>query len=271
MLTQKTTASLQRQSGIGRVIIFRSCVDSTNDTAFEQAGLSQDPHGLVVIADSQTRGRGRLGRKWESPPAGNIYLTVVLVPGFDHQDIPLLSLAAPVAAARAIHQTTGLDPSIKWPNDIEISGRKAGGILIEARRDNRQRMIVAAGIGINVNSPVHSLSRETSSIATSIQQALGRPVDRIVLIAALLAEFEKNYKFLLNGNKGALIESWISINSTIGKEISVRSGTNVITGLAVGISTRGELEIRMSSGTIKRVSGGDVSVIKKNVVNRTGP
>lgn len=247
---------------IGRDIIFFDSLPSTNDRAFELAGERDNPDGLIVVADAQTRGKGRQGRTWVSPPGVNLYFTILLRPPLSPDTISIFTLAAPSAAVIAIRTVTGLPARIKWPNDIQVSGRKTGGILIEMKRAGNAAWNVAVGTGINVNMSLDALPPEIRPLSTSLKTEKGEPVQRIRLLEEVLRELDKSYKFLLNGNKRAIIQEWIRLNSTIGRTVSVKTPGKVITGLACDINERGELLVRLSSGEIETVRAGEVTLLK---------
>ncbi len=247
---------------IGREIIFLETTTSTNDAAFQAAGLRHDPEGIVVVADSQTAGRGRFGRRWESPPGVNLYFTVLLCPPLQPREVPLLTLAAGTAAASAIREFTGLKAEIKWPNDIIVNGRKTGGILVEMKTGARRINLLAAGIGINANMPPGSLPEHIRPFTTSLKAEAGRAVDRAGLFTLILEKLEHAYKILLNGDKRALINEWLRLNFTIGKNIQVSTPHGIISGVAEAINDSGELLIRLSSGELETVRAGDVTVLK---------
>ena len=247
---------------IGREIMFFDSATSTNDKALETGRQKENPDGIVVIADTQTRGKGRLGRIWVSPPGVNLYFTVLLKPPFSPNESFILALAASVAAATAIREYTGLDARIKWPNDILINNRKSCGILTEMKSGRDGINLMAVGIGINVNMLPDAFTDDIKPFTTSLQIESGLSFDRDKLLGQILAGLENAYKNLLTGDKRALINDWLRLNCTIGNKISVRSRTGIISGIAAGINDNGELLVRLSSGEIKRVSAGDVMILK---------
>ncbi|UCD35506.1 MAG: biotin--[acetyl-CoA-carboxylase] ligase [Nitrospiraceae bacterium] len=262
MFTGKDVTSVYQGEFVGREIIFLDSTTSTNDRALEIGQQRPEPGGIVVVADSQTSGRGRLGRVWISPPGVNLYFTILLNPPLPVQEASALSLAAPVAAASAIRDFAGLEATIKWPNDILLSGKKAGGILIEAKPREGGRSLFAVGMGINVNMRPGELPPEIAGLATSLMAEKGAALDRRGLLGALLASMEKTYKFLLQGNKRGLITEWIRLNSTLGRRVIVRDGKRTISGTAEGITGQGELSLRISSGEIETIRTGDVTILK---------
>lgn len=254
---------------IGRDIIFLDSTTSTNDTAMEIGLRRKDPEGIVVVADSQSRGRGRLGRSWVSPPGVNLYLTVLLRPSLQVKETTIIVLMAAVAVVSAIRKHTGLKAEIKWPNDILIKGRKTGGVLLEMRSDSGNMNFIALGIGVNVNLSLDMLPEELRESATSLKREKKSDVDRIGLLGGVLAELERWYKIILHGDKTVLFNEWIRLDSTIGRMITVEgvpasSRTyGPISGIAEGIDDNGRLLVRLSSGGLQKVSAGDVTIEKK--------
>jgi len=253
---------------IGRDIIFLESTTSTNDAAMEIGLRSKEPEGIVVVADTQSRGRGRLGRSWVSPPGVNLYFTVLLRMPLPVKDSQHLVFMAAVAAVSAIRDYTGLKAEIKWPNDILINGRKTGGILIDMKSDSGKIDVVALGIGINVNQSLEMLPEEMREGATSIKRECGSDIDRTGLLRGVLAQLERCYKLFLSGDKSLIIKEWLRLDSTIGRKVTVAdvsasSGTDgSISGIAEGIDDSGRLLVRLSSGGLHKVSAGDVTIVK---------
>ena len=244
-------------------MIFLDTAVSTNDRAIETGIDREDPEGIVIVADTQTHGRGRFGRDWISPPGLNLYFTVLLKPSILPREAQLMTMATAAAVATAIRRNTGLRAEIKWPNDIMINNKKAGGILTEMKTQGNAVSLLIAGVGINVNMPLSALPEDIRGLATSLMIEKGGPVSRPALLSEMLAEIERSYKNLLKGNKRALINDWLGLNSTIGNNIRVRIQDRVISGFAEGISDTGELLIRLSSGEIEAVSAGEVTIMKE--------
>ena len=258
---------------IGSEIHIFDRVESTNDTAKEIA-ISGCKEGAVVIADSQSKGRGRLGRMWESPSGVGIYLSIILKP---KKVVSQLTLVAGVAVAEAINEsfkfqvssfklknlknlqlaTCNLQPKLKWPNDININGKKAGGILTEGISKGKA---VIVGIGINVNTPPwggEGFPDELKDKATSIMMETGKRVDRNLLIAELLNSFEYWYeKFIEEGE--TVMKRWRELSDTFGRRISVSAENKVFEGVAEMIDSEGSLMLRQDNGSLKRISAGEV-------------
>ena len=183
---------------IGHKIYNLAEVDSTNTYAAKLA-VDGVPDGTVVVSECQTAGRGRFGRKWESPPGVNIYLSVILRPDIPPAETPLITLAASTALTRALRGLYNLPAAIKWPNDVLINGRKMSGILTEMSSGPDRVRHVILGVGIDVNMPAGSFPEEIRGISTSVMLELGREVDRAVLLRRFLEEFEEDYGHLLKG------------------------------------------------------------------------
>lgn len=262
MLNQETVKNIFRGEFIGKEIYFLGSTTSTNDKALEIGKKRKDPEGIVVVADSQTHGKGRLGRQWISPPGVNLYFSVILKPDIPPAEAPLITLAAAVATASVLRTWKGVPAEIKWPNDIMIRGRKAGGILTEMRTSGSEIALVVVGVGLNVNMALDDLPEDIRSATTTLEIEKGAPSDRAGLLAGLLAGLDNAYKNLLNGNKRALINGWLSLNCTIGKRIMVRDSNRTITGVAENIGRNGELIIKLESGRTEVINAGDVTILK---------
>ncbi|RJQ54809.1 MAG: biotin--[acetyl-CoA-carboxylase] ligase [Nitrospiraceae bacterium] len=262
MFTKEKINNLFKGEIIGKEIIFLESATSTNDVAAEVGRKREDPEGIVIIADAQTRGRGRLGRAWISPPGVNLYFTVLLKPPFSPAEAPFLTLTAAVAVAASVRRHTGLKAEIKWPNDIYFNSKKAGGILLEMKADKDRISLLSVGVGLNVNMSMNELPEEITSLSTSLKAENRRPVDRTGLLGAILAEMERAYKILLQGNKRALINEWIHLNCTLGHEIIAKDRDRVISGTAENINDRGELIVRMPDGGTEILNAGEVTVLK---------
>ncbi len=262
MFTKETIKDVFKGAILGREIIFFESTSSTNDLAITIGRKRKNPEGIVVIADEQTCGKGRLGRSWISPPGVNLYFTVLLEPPVAPKEASILTLAAAVAVVSAIIGYTGLNAGIKWPNDIIINTKKAGGILMEMRSDKDIISLLAIGIGLNVNMSPDKLTKNIRPFATSLKIESGKHINRVELLKNILAELEKSYKILLNGNKRALINEWLRLNSTIGNFIKIQGPNGILSGFAEDINERGELILRLKSGEIKTINAGDVTIMK---------
>jgi BirA family biotin operon repressor/biotin-[acetyl-CoA-carboxylase] ligase len=244
---------------IAHALFFAGQAESTNTLAMEMAAKGC-PEGTVVIADSQTGGKGRLGRTWISPAGVNLYLSIVVRPGIQPRDATGLTLLSAVACASAIRQSCSIPVSIKWPNDLLVGSRKLGGILTEIRADMDRISHAVIGIGINVNLPEQDMPEDIRKIATSVLIESGKTSSRTGLAAALLKEFDSWYMLLLNGGKREIAERWIGLSSTIGRHVRVALGDRIFEGIAEGIDEEGLLIVRMADGSSRKFSAGDVTI-----------
>lgn len=246
---------------IGRDIIYLETVDSTNRIAMEM-GDKGALHGTVVIADSQTKGRGRLGRTWFSPPGSNIYMSIILRPVLDLKNVPVLTIMASVASANALRDVTGLPVGIKWPNDLLVSDKKLGGILSETRSVNERIIFSVIGIGINVNSGPEDLPPDLRAIATSIKKETGREESRQNLIANILNEMDYRFKSLSKDGKEKLLAEWRRLSLTLEKPVKAVVGKDTFFGIAEEIDDKGMLLLRLPSGALKKISAGDITILR---------
>jgi len=259
---------------LGAPVLFFSTTESTNDVASALAA-SSDPGsnasnasnaGAVVIADAQTAGRGRRGRTWFSPPGSGLYVSVVLDPGGARREperaLALLTLAAGVALAEAVHRATGLAPDIKWPNDLLIGRRKLAGILAEgiasgpvdeALSTSRVTRVVL-GYGINVAATAYP--PELSDRATSLESELGRSVDRAALCAETIASMAARYDDLLAGRFDAILDAWHArASGSRGAHVRWETPEGGQSGTTAGVDDMGALLVRVGARVERLVAG----------------
>lgn len=244
---------------IGRDIQVFQQTASTNDIGDRLAGDGV-AEGIVIFAESQSSGRGRLGRRWESPPGAGLWFSVLLRPRLHPSAATQLTVLAAVACARAIERQTGLHPEIKWPNDLIFGRRKCGGILLELSAELDHVRHVVLGIGIDVNVDLTALPASLREVATSLQAELGSPVDRPALAAALIRELDHAYDQLNRGQFAALADEWEERCTTLGQRVEIRMGAREMTGMAEALDEDGALLVRTEHGRLERVVGGDVSL-----------
>jgi BirA family transcriptional regulator, biotin operon repressor / biotin---[acetyl-CoA-carboxylase] ligase len=243
-------------------VVCYKTIDSTNEAGTALCLGKAPVSGTVIIADMQEKGRGRLGRQWISPPGLNIYMSIVLVPAIEPKDATLLTILSSVACATALRGTCGVDARIKWPNDLMINGKKVGGILTETRADPDRIAWAVIGIGINVNMESRFFNREIRKIATSIKAETGIYHARSGLIIAILEEFEKFYRILVNEGGGSPVAKWRQLSCTLGTRVSVTCGPGHISGVAEDVDDDGMLLLRLPSGELKRIGAGDLTVMR---------
>ncbi len=240
---------------LGRTLIHHEVCDSTNTLAFSE-GLAGAPHGLTVVADAQTRGRGRRGRDWHSPAGAGLYASVLLRPELQPQAAPPLAFAAAVAVAEALEETLDLSPRLKWPNDVQLGGRKVCGILLEMSAEPERVAFVVCGIGLNVNA--QTLPRELEHRATSLRLEVGRPVARPLVLAPLLAALERWVDRYVDEGFAPLREAWLARAAHLNQEVRVDTPNTTIRGVAETLDADGALVLKLPSGESKRILVGDV-------------
>lgn len=233
-------------------------IDSTNTHAKELARQGAS-HGTVLLAGSQSAGRGRLGRSFHSPQGSGIYMSVILRPGCKPRELMHLTCAAGTAMCDAVEAVCGIRPGIKWINDLVLQSRKIGGILTELgfAADGSVDYAVI-GIGINCNQPQESFPPELQSIASSLYAVTGKPVSTASLIAAMLVCLEAMSRKLLTG-KAEIMDRYRRDCLTIGKEVQLH-GALTGTAFALNIDDDGGLLVRLEDGTVHTVQSGEVSV-----------
>jgi BirA family biotin operon repressor/biotin-[acetyl-CoA-carboxylase] ligase len=252
MLRQRLKGSL-----FGKRVFHFFKVDSTNRVALE-LGHAGEPEGAVVLSEEQTAGRGRAGHNWHSERATGIYVTILLRPRLAPVQAPLLTMLAGLSAHAAIQAQTGLDVDLKWPNDLLIGGKKAGGILTEMHAEPNQVRFVIVGIGLNVNQ--EKFPADLAPIATSLRAATGRAQSRLELLVRLLREFESDYNRFLSEGPASVVERFAAISSyTQGKRVRVTNGKESFTGITAGLGAEGLLQVKRDNGQLVTVIAGDVA------------
>jgi BirA family biotin operon repressor/biotin-[acetyl-CoA-carboxylase] ligase len=242
---------------IGERIDRLPIVESTNGSAFEAAAAGA-PDGTAIVADAQRAGRGRLGRHWSSPAGCNLYLSILLRGPFPQTVVTALPFLAAVSTRDAIRdvigEAAGVTVHIKWPNDLIINDRKVGGILVEARSAGGETLVAVVGIGLNVNWPSRAMPDELKATATSLEQELGRPLDRSGLLTAVLHRFDHGYGRLRKEGAMWLIEEWSRSCQTLGQTVEIETTSGPLTGLAEAVEPGGLLRLRHTDGSSSRLS-----------------
>ena len=254
-------ARLYKTKVIGRDVRVFEQTTSTNDVV-EKLARDGVKEGVVVFAESQTKGRGRLGRKWISPSYKGLWFSILLRPNLRPQETTQLTVAAATALCRAIASRTGLDPEIKWPNDILVSGRKVAGILTELNAEVDRVKHVILGIGVNVNLTLGELPAELRRQASSLRIEADRPFSRADLATAILRELDKDYGRICAGQFTQIADEWEARCQTIGCNVTIQIGHRHVQGRAEALGESGELMLRTEHGHLERISGGDVTVEK---------
>ncbi len=235
---------------------------STNDIV-ERLARDGVPEGVVVFAESQTRGRGRLGRRWLSPAGKGLWFSVLLRPRLRPQHATQLTVAAAAALRRGIEKQSGLRAQIKWPNDILVNDRKVAGMLTELNAELDQVKYLILGIGIDVNLQLADFPPELKTAATSLKIELGKPVGRAELAITILRELDRDYARVLAGNFPAIAEEWEGHCTTLGQAVEIRLGERRLRGHAESLGEDGALLLRTEHGHLERIVGGDVVLQRK--------
>ncbi len=244
----------------GRPIIFYSELSSTQDTAKELARKGAE-EGTVIIAETQTRGKGRKGREWSSVPGQGIQISVILRPRLRPSQGIQIPLVAGVAMAQAIAEVTPLNPRIKWPNDLILGRKKVGGILTEMNAEIDRIDYVVLGIGLNVNTPKNLFPKEIEEIATSLAEELGGPVSRLRLLQSFLTEFEGLYGEFTTSGFQNIRERWKAMSNTIGAWVELSDmDKGKMEGKVLDMDADGALLLEKEDKTIERILAGDVSL-----------
>lgn len=234
-------------------------LESTQKTAGAMAAQGAH-HGEVVIAERQSAGHGRMGRRWHSPPGVNFYGTFILRPDLPVTQAAILSLTAGVAVAEAMESVAHGMVALKWPNDVWLGGRKACGIIAEAITDPRQQVAcVLLGIGINLNLAREEIPEDLRDKATSVLVATGKACDRAAFAAELFSRLDTRYMETLSGGFAALRPAWERYSALTGRRVTVVEGQSRLCGTVLGIESDGALLLETKGRTV-RILTGDVSI-----------
>ena len=238
---------------VGARVHYRHSVGSTMDLARDFAKRGE-AEGAAIVAEEQTKGRGRFSRAWVSPPFENLYLTVILRP--DRALLPLVNMAAALAVRQTAADMTGAKPAVKWPNDVRVGGRKLAGILIEAEFDGGEPAFALVGIGLNVNLDV-SRHPEIADTAASLRSVAGREFERETVLESLLRNLDEWHIRAKSGER--IADRWADSLETLGKRVLLRWKERVVEGIAESVDERGGLTILRDDGERQTVSAGEVT------------
>jgi BirA family biotin operon repressor/biotin-[acetyl-CoA-carboxylase] ligase len=262
LLIPSEIKSILKTKWIGKTIHHFHTLDSTNSKAYQLA-LNGAEEGEVVIAESQEKGRGRLGRQWFSPPFLNLYLSVILRPKILPHQAPLITLMAAVATADAIQKFSGFIPLIKWPNDILLRDRKVAGLLNEINSEMDRIHFVILGIGVNLNMSQKMFLKKIRSVATSLKIEMGQTISRKAFLQSLLQELEKWYTIFVKEGNAIILKAWRDRAHVKGRRVKVTSFGETLVGIAVDVDSDGALILETEEGKRKRVVAGDIEYKKK--------
>ncbi|BCR04507.1 bifunctional ligase/repressor BirA [Desulfuromonas versatilis] len=260
LLPAEIQAGLETQR-IGREVVYFEETDSTNLRAHE-LGAGGYPDGTVIIADRQSAGKGRLGRRWASPEGVNLYTSVLLRPDILPFMAPQLTFLSAVAVARAIGEASGLQPRVKWPNDVLLSGKKVAGLLNEMHAETEGIHYVILGIGVNLNMRPEQFPGDLRYPATSVAIEKGSTVSRTGFARCLYREIDRLYERYLAEGVAPIIREWEGLCDLVGRQVEVDCQQRIIRGLVTGLDEDGALLVRTAEGTEERILAGDVRPMK---------
>lgn len=242
-----------------REVHLYSETDSTNIQA-SRAASSGAPEGSIIIAESQTGGKGRQGRKWISPAGKNLYLSMILRPEIPAVTAPRLTLVTAVALSEALDSAGASGHRIKWPNDILFNGKKLSGILAEMKADCDSVDFVIIGTGVNINSSADDYPDDLKGSVTSLKEITGGETDRISFLNLFLHRFEDNYFDFLKGGFRGILDKWIRKSGIINQMIQVTNYRDVFTGKVTDVTPDGNLMLETPDG-IRQVNTGDINFL----------
>lgn len=243
---------------IGQTLYYREEVDSTN---FWAKRLAEEgaPEGTLVIAESQTQGKGRLGRSWVSPPGLGLWISIILRPGINSAVLAGITTVTAVAMAEAIHSLTGIWIQLKWPNDLYGAGRKLAGILAEMKGDQDQIHFLVVGIGVNVNHLPDDFPADLAGKAISLRILTGNMVSRPELLGEFLNRFEAAYTTITDQGLKRAIAYARRHSITLGKTVTINRGFGEqITGEAVDLDGDGSLWLKKAGGELIKINSGEI-------------
>lgn len=238
---------------VGKKIYYFEEVASTMDTAMD-LGIKGALEGTVILAEAQTKGRGRLGREWFSPKYKGIYLSLILRPKILPQQAPVITLLAAISICEAVEKNCQAEVKIKWPNDIVVEHKKVGGILTELNAEMDGVRFLVIGIGLNVNNDKKNLL----PTAVSLKEIKNEQVNRVELLQEILRRIESNYLIFEKNGGLAIIDKWRDFNITLGRRVKIIYHHKGIEGEAVDIDSDGGLLVRRDSGLTQKVTAGDI-------------
>ena len=246
---------------IGKEILIYNEVESTNSIANELLKKGY-PSGTVVIADRQTKGKGRLGRTWISPAGKNLYMSMAIKPTIPPKFATLLTLTSAVACTTALRRLTDIPVLIKWPNDMLIEDKKVGGILTEVKIEGERIKSAVVGIGINVNMTENDIPEEIKEIATSLKIYKGEDYSRSLLALEIIKEFDRWYQLLEKRQRKTIIDRWMQLSGTMGRQVKIILTDKELKGTAEAIDEEGRLIVKLSDGTYEKICAGDVTLLR---------
>lgn len=241
-----------------------TCVTETGSTNEDLRVLAEQnaAEGTVLVADRQSAGRGRLGRRWESPAATNLYCSILLRPQIPPQQASQLTFLSAVATAEALIDTYDLPVRVKWPNDLLINGRKVAGLLNEMSAESEQVRFVILGIGVNLNMRAEQFPEDLRYPATSVLLEQGGSVSRLEFVRALLEQFDRLYHRYREDGFRDIRRRWESLSDLLNARVRVDLNPGTLEGVMTGIDEDGALRLQQDDGRLERVLAGDVTLMR---------
>jgi BirA family biotin operon repressor/biotin-[acetyl-CoA-carboxylase] ligase len=246
---------------IGRSVIAYDCIPSTIDAATSLAAKNVE-EGTVVVAESQSGGRGRLGRSWSSPPGSGIWTSIILRPLIPPRDAPKLTLLTAVAVASVLQEYYQIDARIKWPNDVIVGGRKICGALTELVAEQDAVKYAIVSFGLNVNQTPSRFPADVAYIATSMKIETGRRIERPEVLRKILRALDSLYATFKHDAGADILKRWREHSCTLGKRVTVRLREETVEGVARDLADDGSLIVESDAGLIRQISYGDVTILR---------
>lgn len=260
MLSDEIKAELGTKT-LGREIISYAETSSTNDVALALAARGVQ-EGTLVVAESQTDGRGRRERKWVSPTGTSILASLILRPPLMTHEAHSITLVSAAAVAQAIRSITQLPALIKWPNDVIIGDKKVSGVLTEMRTEKGWVKFLVVGIGVTVNILRDQFPEEIADSATSLSAELGYNISRVGLLQEILRQFERRYMKVKERKLDTLMAEWKGLSATIGRQVRISLSRRIVRGRVVDIDETGALLVWIDTGRIQRITADDAVYLK---------
>jgi BirA family transcriptional regulator, biotin operon repressor / biotin---[acetyl-CoA-carboxylase] ligase len=242
---------------LGQEIIYKETIESTNSLAFKLA-LDGAPEGTCVIAETQKAGKGRLNRQWFSPSGRNLYMSIILRPQVHPSKVPPITFLSSLAVYDTIENLTGQKPTLKWPNDVLMNGKKLCGTLLELSTEAELVRFVVVGIGLNVNMKKSEIEEDLRQKATSLFVETKKSYERAFVCGMLLTNLEAHYRVFITGGEGRILELWQARAGLNGKHVEIVQMGERYSGVVEGIDRDGGMLLR-ADGVLKKIIAGDVT------------
>ncbi len=242
---------------IGRNLNYHDSINSTNLRA--KAIALDEPEGTVIISDEQTQGIGRLGRNWTSPKGKGLYMSIILKPEVEAENVSKITLIGAAAVTKALEDME-INSGIKWPNDIVINGKKVSGVLTEMSCESYRVNYVVMGIGVNVNLDREDIPHDLRDKATSLKIVTDKEINRQLLLANILNRFEELYNEFKSGHISTTIEICRKKSVLLGEEVRIIKDKETKIGKAIEINSKGQLVVQFQNGVVENIISGEVSI-----------